>query len=142
MSQRGGQGRDQFDRLTDRPAQHLLHIGDYCIEIQNFGLQDLPTTEGQELSSQRSRPLACLRDLPEALTLILAERRVVGQKEVAVTLHDREQVIEVVSDATSQLPDGFHLLSLAKLGLESFAFSDVGDECGEPIRRPDFQGTN
>ena len=141
-SQRWGQDCDQLDRLPDLPAQHLLHIGDYRIEIHDFWLQDLPTTEGQELSSQGSRPLACLRDLLEALTLVLVERRIVGQKKVAVTRHDREQVIEVMSDASSELSDGFHLLSLAKLGLKLFALSDLGDECGEPIRRPDFQGTH
>ena len=42
-----------------------------------------------------------------------------------MALDDGEQVVEIVGDAASQLPDRFHFLRLPQLGLEILAFGFV-----------------
>jgi hypothetical protein len=47
--------------------------------------------------------------------------------------HNRQQIVEVVRDAACKLTDAFHLLRLAQLRFEFFAFRDVlfdGKEIG------------
>ncbi|KAA3611654.1 MAG: hypothetical protein DWQ01_06075 [Planctomycetota bacterium] len=46
-------------------------------------------------------------------------------EQIAVTKHRHQQIIEVVSDAGTQLSQGFHLLRMAKLSFQGFALGNV-----------------
>ncbi len=65
--------------------------------------------EGQELSSQRSRPLGRILD---ALSIVPA-RIICGKsvnKHPAIAVDDGEQVVKVMGNPTRQPANGFHLL--------------------------------
>ena len=57
-AQAGLQGRRQLDVLPDEPPQHLLHVGDDGVEIEDPGLKDLLSAEGEQLPRQARGPLA------------------------------------------------------------------------------------
>jgi len=57
------------------------------------------------------------------------ERRVADlmahQEELGVTHDDGQQIVEIVRNATGELPDGLHFLRLRELGLERLLLGDV-----------------
>jgi hypothetical protein len=55
----------------------------------------------------------------------------VTQEQVAATPGDRQQVVEVVGDATRQSSHRFHLLGLTELLFETLALGEVADD-GHP----------
>src|ERR1039458_6462200 len=65
-----GQGRVQFgfqfDVLANKPPQHLLHVLDYCVEVQNLGVKHLLAAEGEKLSGERSGPMRSFENLVDA----------------------------------------------------------------------------
>lgn len=57
-----------------------------------------------------------------------------GPKELRAEVEDRrEQVVEVVRDASCQAPDGLQLLRLAKLLLEPAIVRDIARDDGHAI---------
>jgi hypothetical protein len=48
----------EFDILADQARQHLCHVQNYRVDIQNLWLQHLPPAKSQKLPRKRARPVA------------------------------------------------------------------------------------
>src|SRR5438128_11352897 len=62
------------------------------------------------------------------------------QRQFGITADNHQEVIEIMRDATRQLSDGIHLLSLPKLSLQLAPLSDVtivADKVGDVTFRID-----
>jgi hypothetical protein len=55
-----GQDHDVFSHQS---PNHHLHPGDYCVQLQNLGLEDLPAAERQQLPGERGGPISGCLDL-------------------------------------------------------------------------------
>ena len=110
---------------------------DDLVEVEHARLEHLPAREREQLPGERGGLLARARDL-----LDLRPERVVrgepAEDEVAVAVHDGEDVVEVVGDAAGEAADRVHLLRLPELRLEAralllgaAALGDVADVAGE-----------
>ena len=53
---------------------------------------------------------------------------------MAVSQNNGQHVVEVVSNAACQIPDGFHFLSLAKLLLQFLALAHITGDAVSPYR--------
>ena len=60
-----------------------------------------------------------------------AVRLCVFLERIDVGHHDHQDVVEVVGDAAGELADRFHLLRLAKLGLQRLAMGDVDHDAAQ-----------
>ena len=103
----------QFDVFPDHRMKHPLHVGHHRVELQHLWLKHLLAAERQKLTRQGRGPAAGCVDF-----LDLNSIRGVGpeatQEELAVPVDDRQQVVEVVGDASREAPDRLYLLGLAK----------------------------
>ena len=110
--------------FSDQPPQHLFHIEDDRVEVQNFGFQNLLAAEGQELTGQRSGALPRFLDLQAFLVQGIVRRQALLEN-LAVADDHTQQIIEVMGDPAGELPNGFHFLRLAQLFLQRFLLGDV-----------------
>ena len=114
----------QVDVLADEAPQHLFHPRDDAIRLEHPRLQHLLAAKREELARERLRPARRRADLFDRLPFGVA----VGEallEQFGVAGDGGEHVVEIVGDAASELPDRFHLLGLAQLGLEPLALGDV-----------------
>ncbi len=114
----------QRNVFADETRQHLFHVRNQGVEVQDNGFQDLLTAEGQKLARQRHGALAGLFDF-----LGMFKGSVLGS-EVALqhlTVADNyaEQIVEIVRDSSGQAPDRFHFLRHAELPFQGAPFRDV-----------------
>ena len=106
-----------LDVFDDQPIQHRHQFLRDAVQTDGPRLEDLASAEGQELTSQRRGARASQLDLVCVLrTLVVFVR--CGANEPGVSIDDRQQIVEVVGDASCQLADGLHLLRLPQLLLE------------------------
>src|SRR5438876_11802233 len=79
-------------------------------------MEHLTAAEGEQLARQPRRAVCRLVD-----ELDVAAVRAIGgealREKGAASADDRQQVVEVVGDASREPSDGFHLLGLAELSL-------------------------
>jgi len=120
LAQRG----HELDVRGQEPVEHLLHVGDDLVEIENLGLQHLLPAEGQELPRQCRRALRSLGDLLQASVVGISWGHLL-QDHLAVAADHSQQIVEIVRDATREAPDRFELLGLAKLVFEQLSLRDV-----------------
>ena len=123
-AQPGAQYHGQFNILSNQPAQHLFHVGDHHIQIQDLRLKHLAAAEGQQLLRQGGGAVPGLANLLHRG----AHRRVFrepAEHDLAVTGNDRDQIIEVMRNPAGQPADGLHLLGLGKLLLQQLTPGDV-----------------
>ena len=101
--------------LAQGSAQHVAQIGNQMAQVQGFGVQILPSREGEQAFGQRGTAF----DRPQNRVGHRLQAFVpIGQQvadQFGIGHDDRENVVEVVRDAAGQLADGLHLLSLAKM---------------------------
>jgi hypothetical protein len=116
--------------LADQAAEHFVQVLDQHVEVDHLGLKDLFTTERQEMPGQGCRPLRRGIDMLDVGPDLFFPPGIV-QDHAAVALNHREQVIEVMRQATSQPAHCFHLLGLPQLLFEHALFSDIGNEADE-----------
>ncbi len=84
--------------------------------VENLGLQGLPPRKSQELSGQPRRAVDRVGDCVDIAPPPLL-RQVRAAQQVRAGANDRQQVVEIMRHAASELADGFHLLRLAELFL-------------------------
>ena len=114
----------QGNILADQAAQHLLHVRQDGVEVEHRRAQHLLAAKREQLPREIGGPFASLVDLRQRL----ADRiigRMAGEEHFAITDDDGEQVVEIMSDASRKLADGFHFLGLTVLFFQRFAFGDV-----------------
>ena len=108
----------KFDLLADRATQYLLHPGDGAVETQRTGLDDLSAGEREKLVGQQAGTLGCQLDLfhvPERLFPLRPRSSCCGGgqlfgNERCVVQNDGQKVVEVVRDASRELPKAFQTL--------------------------------
>src|SRR5262249_31404484 len=110
----------------DESPEHALRFGDDVIDVDDTRLKDLLAAEQEQLPRQASRALAGLAYLLEQLARFLL--RLLLQHQRGAAVDHREQVVEVMRDATRQPADRFHLLGVTQLLFEPAALRDVADD--------------
>jgi len=107
-------GRRQ--RSTEEP-QRLLH--DWA-QADDAALLLAPPAKGENLRNEIARTHAGLESVGQKCTRGMGLRQIeLGELQVAEDA--REDVVEIVSHATGERPDGLHFLGLAQLKLELLA---------------------
>src|SRR5690606_4733350 len=96
--------RLEGDVLTDQPSEHPLDPGDDLVQVEDAGLQDLLSAEGEELPRQACGAVRGVADL-----LDVSSQRIVRAEgveyELGPALNRRQQVVEVVGDPAGEPPD-------------------------------------
>ena len=126
-----GAGRfdGQQNVFTDDATQQGCRIRDQAAEIQNPRFNNGSTTKRQQLLRQSGGSLTRFTNGRDGFSIRVAIRH--GRKQqVTVAADHRQQVIEVVSDTTSQPPDGFHFLRFMKLVFEALFVGNVTHDTG------------
>ena len=114
--------------LTPRQTlQHLLHVVHQRAEFNDLRLHDLLAAEGQKLARQRGGPIGRLEHLQHVVAIGVTRRKAI-EKHLAVTRNHRQQVVEVVSDATGQATDGLHFLHLPELFFQPLALRVIRND--------------
>ena len=96
--------------------EHLVQALEHVVQIENLRLEHLLTAEHQELPGEIGGTQRRVLDLLHVAAHRLVWFQVLEQ-HLSETENDRENVVEVVGHTSSEPPDGFHLLRLAKLFL-------------------------
>ncbi len=112
-------GKVELDEhvLTQRASEQLHQLLDDVRHVQKGGANDLLPRKAEKLGAQFRGTTRGGANLGEVVSA-----RVAGVERVAdqdrVVVDDREQVVEVVSDAAGEPADRLELLTLPKLGLQ------------------------
>ena len=101
-----------LDVLADEAPQQAAGLAEHLAQIQDRGLHDLLSAEGEKLCGQRRGAVGRLAD-PGEVALLRGVRRQAGRHELGVVVDRGEDVVEVVGDPAGQLADGLELLRLA-----------------------------
>ncbi len=138
----GQHGLDR-DLLADGAAQEIRHAGDQPADLDRLRLERLLPGEGEQALGQRGRALgAAHRLLGGALQDrgMLARIAQMPLHALEIAHDDREQIVEVMGDAASQMADALHLLRLTQgllrpLPLKRFRLETGvgGDQLGGPL---------
>jgi hypothetical protein len=132
------EGQPQVDGFTAGAVEDGFEPGDQGVGIVELGLEGLPAGEGQQLLREFRAPVGrALRAVDQALVAGIGG--VAGQ-EIEIVDDDRQEIVEIVRDATRELPDGLHLLGLEQGGLSLrqglLRFPPLGDVAGD-LRKTD-----
>jgi hypothetical protein len=115
--------------LAEEAGHHLAQFVQVFVEIMGLRLHPLATAEHEQLEGQVRRAQYGLANLLQ----IFANRRLlhVAQEHIHVEENDTQLVVEVMGNATCQLPHGLHFLRLQQLFFQLFAFGYVAYDPGE-----------
>jgi hypothetical protein len=73
-----------FDAVTHHPPEHPLEVRDGLVQVENFGLQKLAPAKGEQLVSERSRPLSSALNLLYVRPCLVARaQRISGETAIA-----------------------------------------------------------
>ena len=112
------------DAFADGAPQQFPNVVDQLVQIDIPNVDDLFAAEDQQLTGQMRGAVDRGSDLFERFSHLRFDVLFLHQ-ERGVTLDDTEQIVKVMSDAGGQLADGFHLLRLALLCLQSGPFGYI-----------------
>ena len=116
-----GGGLDFEHRVFAQEAvEEPVHAGNNVGEVGRFDRDDLPPAEGQQLSGQAGGAAGRALDLKDTAPRLSAQVRIRGE-ERGIPQDGRQQIIEVMSNASRQLTHGLHFLRLAQPFLERVA---------------------
>ena len=118
---------------AEQTFQHLAHAIDHFIQFHFLRLDFLFPAERQQLAGQMRGSFGGGGDLLERL-LGIATFHHAAQDHVRVPLNHSKDIVKVMGHASGQLADGFHLLGLSQLLLQSFAIGNLADKPGEHRR--------
>ena len=116
----------QRNVLADRPLQHGRRALDGFVHVENARLQGLLAGECQHALHELNPALGGIVDLLDHVPKLGVARNA-DRDQLRHADDDRENVVEIVGDATGQLADRLHLLSLAQLQLDFPAIGDPPD---------------
>lgn len=120
----------QLHVLAEGAQQQLFDLTHHVVDVDDLGLDDLASREGEQLVGQVRRSLAGEADLldviaraaPALPTTICGCRCEILRDEGGIVDDHREQVVEVMGNASGKLPEALQALSLVELVLQSLAF--------------------
>ena len=113
-----------LDALLDEAGQHLGHLCQHLVQVDDLRLQVLAPAEGQELASEVRGVLGRLADHAHVVELRAAFGEAAPQ-QLGRPGHHHQEVVEVVSDASGQAPDRLHLQGLPQLVFQRALLGDV-----------------
>ena len=124
-----GQARGCLDQQTDVFAQFLAQPGcdriDQEVEVEVPWLQNLFASEHEELADQAAGALGGVADVLQRAQVHGGNGMAVGE-QAGMSLHDGQDVVEVVRHSGCQLAHRLHLLSVTELGFDGLSFRDIG----------------
>ncbi len=128
------------DRLTQRPRHDLLKTCDQIVDVLRLHIERLPPCEGKQAVGERgSSPSRGRRCIKVAVQVIRPTRIETPTDKIEPCRHAGQHVVEVMSNATGELPDRLHLLALTQLFLSSrkrlVALQPFGNVAGHSSRR-------
>jgi hypothetical protein len=91
-----------------------VDVREHFVQIENFGLEHLPTAEHEQLTSETRRADAGLSDLLDVRAHRFAWVHL-REERFAVAENHGQHVVEIMCNAPRKPADGVHLLRLAKL---------------------------
>src|SRR4029079_17095480 len=107
---------DQLDGFAQKALQQMGHLRHNVGKLEHLRAQGLLPREGKKLSSKARSAVRIRLDLLDVV-IVDVPRRVPHQHQVAVANDRGQNVVEVVGDASSELPDDLHLRRLGDLAL-------------------------
>src|SRR5690348_15246702 len=113
--------------LAQYAREHLDHVADQIVQVQDRRGQNLLPTKGQKLARERSRPLPCFFNFFNMLDqgVLPAE---LSLEKLSVADNDAQEIVEVVSNSSRQPADGLHFSGHLQLALEDPFLRYVFDE--------------
>ena len=111
--------------LADQPPEHLAHLSDQVVQVEDPRLQHLPRAEGEELANQHLRARRRVPDDVQFLSFRGVGGRV-EQEQLNGAENRREHVVEVVGDASREPPHGLQPLRLLELLLQPLVLAPHG----------------
>lgn len=114
------------ERAGECSAQHAFHALDQCVDGHDLGREHLPARE-------RQQPLTELCAAPGGVHRVFHEIGGVfpahlPREQLEIAEHDRQQVVEIVRNASGQLTERLHALELDDLLAQRAPFRHVRDE--------------
>ncbi|CAA9532411.1 MAG: hypothetical protein AVDCRST_MAG91-3087 [uncultured Sphingomonadaceae bacterium] len=97
---------------ADRAADHLVELADQRGEVGGPGVEPRLAGEGEQLLGEFGSALRRALGVVEVAYRLLVDPPLADQFQIA--RDDLQQVVEIVREARSQLPDRLHLLRLAE----------------------------
>src|SRR5262245_12504834 len=119
------------DIFACQNLHHPVRRLDDFIQADRIRRLRLSSAESHQLSDETCALLRRSSDFISRLAKRLVTRAKV-QERIGGNCNDREQIVEVMSNAAGKTTDRLHLLGLAKLLLEEFALRNVFNNCFKP----------
>ena len=106
--------------LAEGPAQHLLHIGDGIVKVDDLRVDHRRVDDGKRLARAARRPFGGQRDLPEVAADRLQALGRTGsgwggefRRDKGCVAEDHgEEVVEVLGDLAREPAEAFEVLRL------------------------------
>ena len=114
------------DVAAERAAEQPGGARYQRVDVDFLRLQRLAAREHQHVTREIGAPFGGLSDRVDFLLGLDMAGHILAQ-QIEVADDDREQIVEIVSDAAGQIADRFHLLRLPKLIVELLALGHVLD---------------
>ena len=114
-----GQHRLEPQVGADGVAQKVRHSGDQRVEVGGLGLQRLLAGEGKQPLGQQSRPPGAVAGRVDVAPSPFVPAETTAE-QVEGADHHGKHIVEIVGDASGELTDRLHLLSLAQGFLREF----------------------
>src|SRR5205823_3247159 len=140
----GGTPALQFDVLANDAFEHFVRVADDFIQIERTSLHLLLATEGKQLARQVGGPLAGRIDLLQIVFRLPIEVLLI-QDQVGVPHDNREDVVEIVRHAASQLAERLHFLRLPELLFDLLPLDELANlnpDGGEHLQQVLVRRTN
>ena len=131
----GRMRRLDADRLAECPAQHLHVVPQQCTQIDALGPQRLIARDREEATRQQRSAQRTVQDLTRQVGMLGFMLHRVRQDLGAADDH-AQQIVEVVRDASGELPKCLHLLRPAQHFLGTQALRDLAPQLLERLLQP------
>ena len=110
--QAGASNGLNLDALTQRALKKLLQAADKVVDVNGFGIQRLAARESKQPAGQGAGTLGAALGMRQRAIQVGTggelTRMAFGRFQIADD--DHQQIVEVMGDASAQLPYGFQLL--------------------------------
>ena len=100
-----------MDILADKALQHFENLGDFPVQVEGHGSNDLFAGKGQQLPGQLGGVRGRVTDTLQVRLERTARPRF-HEPQIRMAEDDSQHVVEVVRHASRQLADRFGLLGL------------------------------
>ena len=105
---------DELNVLANKPGQHFIYFANHPIQVQKLQRLHLLAAKGEQLPGEIRSPARCCHDfLNITAKRMFAAQRI--QHQLGVRANDHQEIVEIVSHASSKPAYGVHFLCLLEL---------------------------